>query len=425
MAACLVTPATAGGGLGPCPSSVEAKGRNWTIVAPPPMIEAPWAEPLYAFAIDPWDTDVIFVTDSNTLYRSLDGGCSWKEVFSVSTASPQTPTTSCAGATDVDATGFPPCGKIYSIKISPTQAQPRNVYVSVSGLGYTGTAVRGSFLFRSQQSGDPGTFQPVIDTSSPDGIAATTGVASNRRAELFLTPADPDLLYLLRNAEAQWGVPARLYVSEDGGTTWKARPTTPGRTMADTFSSLAVSPVDPDLLWGQFFIPADATDTATSSLPVLHRSTDGGMSWTRSNFPRSPSVPADGAIISFAAGGETEQLFALTMSGFEVVLTEDGGASWKTSAASTVRPYRELAVSPDGRFLYLSNGADGVARVDLHRRLSTVLKSEPFTEPDRDDSARRLVAGANGMSMLVGCKAMELGSEFRCAALARYERKAR
>lgn len=117
----------------------------------------------------------------------------------------------------------------------------------------------------------------AIFTGSGSGLYRTTngGVRWHRVLadvpvnSLAVDPSDPDTLY----AGGLFGADSFIYKSTDGGDSWRLLPAglPPGLV-----NDLIVLPTEPQTVYAAIWMP----DTF-SNLPGLHRSTDGGESWSQ------------------------------------------------------------------------------------------------------------------------------------------------
>lgn len=126
-------------------------------------------------------------------------------------------------------------------------------------------------------------------------------------------PSDPDVFWVSGHPRTGGNMGVRQ--STDGGHTWTTRWDAPV-----DFHAMAVSPADPDLLWGYF-------------RGQLHRSADGGATWAAVVEP----APAIRALAAHPT--EREAVYAVTSSGLAVTR----GGAW-TSLAGL--PVLGLAIDP-------------------------------------------------------------------------------
>ena len=255
-----------------------------------------------------------------------------------------------------------------SVRLAPSPSHPRIVYRTVE------TAIG---EFDVQRSDDAGATWRQL------------GRAMEQATALHVDPHDPDRVIVGFYAFSGSGT----MVSEDGGASWRRR----GRTAPP--AAIAADPRDGDRLW-----LADGQG--------LHRSTDGGGSWTlrhEGEFsavaydPEDPQrlvaggrrlVVSDNGGSSFApafAGGlelnvaellydpdrrgvvyaAADCLFAnnLPRAGRGVLRSTDGGRTWSSfSEGLDARCVTSLALAPDGRHLFAGTLTAGAHRIRLTGR---------------------------------------------------------
>ena len=220
------------------------RGTTWT-----PIFDAYPSYSTGAIAIDPTDPNIIWLgTGENTsqrsvgwgdgVYKSLDGGRSWTN------------------------TGLHTSEHIGKILIDPRD--PDVVYAAAMGGLWAPGGDRG--LFKTTDGG--GTWSPVLEISENTGIA-----------DVHFDPRDPDVLYAVAFQRRRHvgilvagGPESGVWKSTDGGETW--RDITRGLPSGDLGRiALAVSPIDPDVLY--------ANPAATEDRSGFYRSPDRGETWVR------------------------------------------------------------------------------------------------------------------------------------------------
>lgn len=132
---------------------------------------------------------------------------------------------------------------------------------------------------------------------------------------------------------------AGIWRSDDAGRTWRqlTRPQppsgefdVPGALFAPHIHSIAVSPVDPDLV-----LAAGRAGQFAASRDGLYRSVDGGGTWSlvlQAAVSQVAFAPDESSLVFAAAGGEG------------VALSADAGATWTVHAVSGVAHH--VAVAP-------------------------------------------------------------------------------
>ena len=315
----------------------EAEDNVWTNIGLK-------GEKINALVIDPSTSQTLYAgTDRNGVFKSEDGGTSWREA-----------NTGLSDVTDVD-------GDIEALVIDPSN--PQTLYAGASG-GSEGGVCRsenGGTSWRAVNTGltDTNVIALAIDPSNPQTLYAGTtadgvfksedGGASWRAVNTGLTdtvtartlyrivqiiaidPVNPQTLYA--------GTASGMFKSEDGGGTWREANT--GLTKAFIRGAIAIDPVNPQILY------------AGPSSGGVFKSEDGGASWRAVNTGLT-----DGRAWALAIDPATPQtLYAGTMGG--VFKSEEGGASWKDiSAGLTNTAVYALAIDPaNPQTLYA--GTDG------------------------------------------------------------------
>ena len=220
------------------------RGTTWT-----PIFDDHPSYSTGSIAIDPTDSNVIWLgTGENTsqrsvgwgdgVYKSLDGGRTWSN------------------------TGLRTSEHIGQILIDPRD--PDVVYAAAMGGLWAPGGERG--LFKTTDGG--ATWTPVLEISENTGIA-----------DVAMDPRDPDVLYAVAFQRRRHvgvlvagGPESGVWKSTDGGETW--RDITRGLPAGDLGRiALAVSPIDPDVLY--------ANAAATEDKSGFYRSPDRGETWVR------------------------------------------------------------------------------------------------------------------------------------------------
>ncbi|MCK5575713.1 MAG: hypothetical protein KAI28_07840, partial [Sphingomonadales bacterium] len=273
-------------------------GKSWTNVG------LPNSRQIAAIEISPTDPDTIFVgvqgsswgdSDERGVYKSTDGGNSWRKVLYVNNAT---------GATD--------------LKIDATN--PRVLYASMWDHQRTPFEIRsgggegGSGIYKSVDGGES---WKKLEKGLPDFVGKI-GVAPS--------PANPDRVFAIVEADDDKG---GLYRSDDAGESWKL------------ISQNRLTYARP---WYYMHISADPKDENTIyvSNSGFYRSVDGGKSFTSIRTPHgdhhelwiNPDNPKN--MVQANDGGGT--------------VTFDGGKSWSAvNNQPTTQIYR---LTVDNAFPY-------------------------------------------------------------------------
>ncbi|NQU57576.1 MAG: c-type cytochrome [Rhodospirillales bacterium] len=161
-----------------------------------------------------------------------------------------------------------------------------------------------------------------ILAGKPDGLAVPVSSLNNLITALTVDPQNTLKLFASGQSEKDGNL--GVQTSDDGGKTWKK--ISDGANGPVVFQSLAVSPKNPNVLYG-----------AGKDLQV---SRDGGVNWTRVG-----SVPEK--LFSIAASTTNENmLYAATMAG--LLVSRDGGVEWLPANVKN-GPATMVYVSPEGR----------------------------------------------------------------------------
>jgi photosystem II stability/assembly factor-like uncharacterized protein len=313
------------------PARVAGDSGHWTPFGP-------GGGDVKALAVDPRDPAVVYAIGSadfynvyGTLYKSTDGGATWKArvLAEVMALDPEHPSTIYAGGRNLLRSDDG--GQTWA-DISPDPSQGQRLYILALAVAPGGVllAADGPRLLRSTNGGqtwsvvsqdavnfrsilvdpaDPSRAYSLSDYSlykSDDGgahwtLAGQPGSPGTNfyGAGFALAPSAPKTLYLLLPN-------AHVFLSDDGAATWRAVGTPP-RTEFPV--SLLVDPRSPGKLY-------------TAGVGAPFTSTDGGRSWRK--------IDAGLPVYSLAlAPSRLETLFAGTQ-GWGVARSDDSGGQWRT-----------------------------------------------------------------------------------------------
>jgi hypothetical protein len=302
LAAGLLTPAAAQTARS-C-DGVDVAGA-WATIETPAVVTA--------FALGPAG---ILVTDGQSVYRSDDGGCSWRGLLTL----PGTPSAR-----------FPFVTERITAIAAPTE---RDVYLALTG--------------------------PHVVVSRDAGrtwATADSGLAGRAdRSELTVAPSDSDVLYLVTRTTASdeplngpvstssgtTATISTLYVSRDGARTWSVAGGVPppasvkgprGQGISQgagpgSIWELAVEPDDPQRLWavGTEGVFTSADGGATWTGEVMKSDVVKGLDVRAIDVPgtgATPSVvavdPASGAVYTTAASGGASSWARRAFPGFQTI----------------------------------------------------------------------------------------------------------
>jgi photosystem II stability/assembly factor-like uncharacterized protein len=158
------------------------------------------------------------------------------------------------------------------------------------------------------------------------GLADTGAIGRIR-----IDPTDPQRIFAAAQGRLfDTGGDRGVYLSEDGGDSWQQ--VLAGANDSTGAIDVAINPADPDIvlaaLWDKLRFPDGREYGGPGS--GVHRSTDGGQTWTRIGEP-FPSAESEPGRIGVAFG-ETGKAYAITndrignLTGFFV--SGDAGATW-------------------------------------------------------------------------------------------------
>jgi mono/diheme cytochrome c family protein len=183
--------------------------------------------------------------------------------------------------------------------------------------------------------------------ASSDGLATRVSELNADLMSFAVDPRDPRKLYA--SGHPTGGGNLGVMTSEDGGATW--RHISDGVDGPVDFHALAVSPVDPDVLYGVY--------------KGLQVSRDGGNTWNR--VAKAPEK-----LFALAASAEDKQtLYAGTMKG--LLVSRDGGKSWE-SASFNRRPATMVHVTPQGRLFAFVYGTGLIAGEESQATWKTIAR---------------------------------------------------
>lgn len=323
------------------------------------------------------------------IFKTTDGGVNWRPVFDdhielsigditfdpnnpnivyVGTGDPNVPAIPYNGngiykSTDAGETwthlGLSTQGVISKVVINPNNSQ--QLWVATMGKPYARDNERG--IYMSKDGGN--TWQHVLFVSNQAGAS-----------DLVMSPVNPNILYAsfwdrIRNNQESviYGPNAKIFKSTDGGETWTqlggGLPTgTLGRT------GLAISQTNPNKVYAVFI---DSLSTPHS----LHKTTDGGLSWTPVNIGSLEDACGDfgwyfGKIRVNPTNDEDVYFLAILL-----WRKAAGSNSW-LSAGGGHADSHDLIFLPSGRRFWANDG--GVYRNDPNQMFWTKCKNLPVTQ---------------------------------------------
>lgn len=231
-----------------------------------------------------------------------------------------------------------------------------------------------------------GTSTPGVSTPTalpaPDGAWEPVPGLAHLSSEPIIAPSNRKVIYQILPYTDHQTRQLTISRSEDGGQTWRSFPAPP--VVTNLFgASLTISPLDPQVI----FLYITNYDTSSSSCPsptaaagaitayagfsictVSYVSRDGGSHWQRPILPPSAQDGSDGNLIipSGNLGSVTgpylraqgKRLYALSGSasgGYHLIVSEDGGQTWRIDDAGIGAAHRYLCdamPAPDGAVIF-------------------------------------------------------------------------
>ncbi len=301
----------------------EDGGRSWKNIS-----DGFFGGSIGAIAISEYDPNVLYVgqgeqtlrgnvSSGHGLWKSLDGGKSWKHV------------------------GLPESRHIARIRIHPRN--PDWVYVAVLGDLFKSSEERG--VYRSKDGGK--TWERILYVDADVGAA-----------DLILDPNNPRILYAstwrVRRTPYSFssgGEGSGLWKSTDGGDHWVELSAKPGMPQGPLgIIGIAVSPANSDRLWAQVEAPEGG----------LFRSDDGGEHWQKVNDERKMRQRAWYYTRVYADPLDEDIVYVLNVRWYK---SKDGGRHF-TTMGSPHGDHHDLWIDPHNpRRLIIAD--DGGAQVSF------------------------------------------------------------
>jgi hypothetical protein len=307
---------------------------------------------VFAIAVDPANSDVVYAAGWGNVFKSTNGGGSWRDV----TTKPWT--------------------RVTALAIDPSR--PETVYAGTDG------RERGI-----AKTVDGGRHWQMVNGGLFDGTEKFTWRGEGIVSSLVVDVHDPSIVYAI----TEMG----LFRTTDGGTRWSIIGPRPFRERScETCNGryygygLAAA-IDP----GDGTIYASWTRGRTKAR--LYKSSDGGDSWRR--------IAVHGQVTSFAAlalaGDSRRTLFAAgDWLHRGVVKSTDGGTTWRPAGLAT-HHIGALYVDPGSQALYVSTEreafktSDGGATWQTTAPGANVAYGPVVTDPNAPDTLYG--AGADGV----------------------------
>jgi photosystem II stability/assembly factor-like uncharacterized protein len=268
-------------------------GTSWTVI----LQISP-----SACAVDPSNPQIVYAASGNRgMFKSTDGGASWKDINSGLPTSVYTPSDRYVNALAID------------------PSNPQTVYASC--------------VSYYNRTGNVGVYRTADGGASWQSLSA--GLPSSRR--LLALTLDPSHTQTLYAGFDSLGV----YRTTDGGASWASF--SAGIPANITVRAFAFDPAQTQTLYA-----------GTSG--GIYKTTDGGTSWKEANA----GLPASLNVNALAADPFRPQtLYAGTSGG--VYKTADGGASWTSfNVGLPVKSVISLVLDPSEQKLYAGASPGGV-----------------------------------------------------------------
>jgi photosystem II stability/assembly factor-like uncharacterized protein len=273
----------------------------------------------------PGDPNTYYVgAASGGVWKSIDGGINWSPVFDDQTAQ-----------------------SIGSIAIAPSD--PNVVWVGTGEPFIRSNVSLGDGIYKSTDAGK---------TWKKMGLEKT-----GRIARIAIDPKNPDVVFAAAMGTCYGPQPERgIYRTLDGGKSWERVLFVDENTGA---SDLAMDPVNPRVLFaGTWPIEIRTWGRKSGGAGGVYVSRDGGTTWKRITGNGLPEPPL-GKIAVAVAPSDPRRVYALIETGQRGSLwrSDDGGEKWKRVNSSRLlneRPhyYSRMLVMPDNanEVYFPSNG---------------------------------------------------------------------
>lgn len=326
-----------------CPVTKEkVKAGVWKTIPIPEFPRKPHPEGFRTdttrptFALDRRRPKRLFVSDGWTVFRTVDGGCSWAQVFSATDAPTSQPRFVTVSVRRIVVPSIGPAGRVYML-------------LERDGLPQ---------LARSDDGAETWSVAPLRLKAGSEQPGA---IVAGEPEQLWVAPSDPRVLYatvrstfrspdsiLLRSydAGATWEVSAVYSVASEYGwrlTSFTGSTDTSCSLGADRctgvpFRTLAVDPLEPEVLW-------------TSGENGIYRSEDAGVTWDKAANIDWQAISDVWDIDIWHPRGRPARIAALGRR--FIAWSEDGGTSWQRVK---VPDKREFAANGSGSFAAEKDG---------------------------------------------------------------------
>jgi photosystem II stability/assembly factor-like uncharacterized protein len=312
---------TASGGLW----KTESGGISWT-----PLFDTMAVASIGAVALDPGNPSVVWVgtgegnprnsqTNGNGVYRSLDGGKTWKHL------------------------GLDQTRNIHRVIVHP--GNPQVVYVGAIGAAWGDSPDRG--VYRTTDGGK--SWKKILYLNNRTGVA-----------DLVMDPTNPNKLIAAMWDYRRWpwffssgGKGSGLHVTFDGGETWKKRTEEDGLPKGTLGRiGVAIAPSRPNVVYA--LIEAKKNG--------LYRSDDGGFTWKKRADKNIGSRPFYYSEIYVDPTNENRVYNLYT----QASVSEDGGKTFRILVRGIHVDHHAWYIHPDDPD-FLIDGNDGGLAISRDR----------------------------------------------------------
>lgn len=298
---------------------------------------------LVDYAVLPFTPQILFATNGQTVERSMDGGCTWEEVYE----------------------NYRKIGESVLIGTQPIVA----IEVAPSMPGRLGSPI---YLVRPENT------TATILKSNDLGDTwddTTVGLPVLSTVHRMRVSANARVAYLLAEAPAQNLAETNLYVTRDGGITWTSVFT--AALDAQRFTDFALDPVDARVIWAW-------------NEQALHRSVDSGVTFTQ---VRGVPTPVGVVDVQRFPPYMPSRVMAFHAERAEARRSTDGGATFRTvPSAGVVRSTANMY-----QLDALATASDDYVRIEAPGRLAAPIDLTP-----KDLTLTDLAFGLRGQLNLFG-----------------------